>query len=483
MIRRLLAVSTLLVVVVVIVAAVSVTLLRSTPTYSMQAVFASANGLFPGNTVEMIGAPVGTVTKVVNSGDTVLVTLQIQKKYPVPAGVQAALVSPEVLGEPSIELSPGYSGGATMTPDQTIPMSRTSVPVSTDQLLKDIQSFLSQINPHATGDLVTNLSQDLSGEGASLNQLLGNAAGTIQLLAQKGNSLGQLTSSLAQITATLQTRTATISNLIRDYNTVSSIIASHQSQLGTAITDLAGATNQLSGFLGPNLLPLENDVAGVTRVGRTLSRNLSNLDTLLNSTNLLFAAAGRAYDPTRNWLNLNLALPAGATGSLVAGLIRDRLAGICRRLRANHAAGLPASTLQTLATCGNPDSGFFNPLLSVIPAILNTLTSGPGGGLSPSALAAMIAKGDDHDPRGRQHPSAIRHIPDRLFDHLVPGRSFGSFGFLVDVDVDVDADPFQPGRLTTPADAAGHQRSFVGRRARWHGQKFSGRSLKWQACK
>lgn len=411
--RRILAFTAVIVTVAVVIAVLSVTVLRSTPTYPMRAVFASANGLFPGNAVEMLGAPIGTVTEVVNTGNTVLVTMQVEKKYPLPAAVQAALVSPQVLGEPSIEMSPGYTGGQAMAAGTTIPESRTSVPVSTDQLLKDVQSFLSQINPQATGNLITNLSQDLSGQGASLNQLLGNAAGTIQLLAQKGNSLGQLTTSLAQITATLQTRTTTLSDLIRDYNTVSSVVASHQSQLGTAIADLAGATSQLSQFLGPNLVPLENDVAGVTQVGRTVSANLGNLDTLLNSTNLLFAAAGRAYDPTHNWLNLNLASPSGTTASVVSGYIRDRLSGICRRLLANHSAGLPASTLQTLGVCGNPNSGFFNPLLSVIPSILDTLTSGPGGGPSATALAALIAKGMTMIPGAAniQPPTAATTAP------------------------------------------------------------------------
>ncbi|HWD51141.1 MAG TPA: MCE family protein [Acidimicrobiales bacterium] len=411
--RRLLAFGTIVAVVAVVVAVVSVTVLRSTPTYPMKAVFASANGLFPGNSVEMLGAPVGTVTEVVNTGNTVLVSMEVQTKYPVPAGVQAALVSPQVLGEPSIELSPGYTGGNQMPPGHTIPLSRTSVPVSTDQLLKDVQSFLSQVNPQATGSLITNLSQDLSGQGASLNQLLGNAAGTIQLLAQQGNNLGQLTTSLAQITATLQTRTTTLSNLITDYNTVSAVVASHQAQLGTAISQLAGATNQLSQFLGPNLVPLESDVAGVTQVTRTVSSNLGNLDTLLNSTNLLFAAAGRAYDPTQNWLNLNLALPPGTSASVVSGYIRDRLAGICRRLLANHAAGLPAATLQTLGVCGDPNSGFFNPLLGVIPSILNQLTSGPGGGPSATALAALIAKGMTMIPGAAdiQPPAATTPAP------------------------------------------------------------------------
>ncbi|HWD53238.1 MAG TPA: MCE family protein [Acidimicrobiales bacterium] len=411
--RRLLALGVIVAVVAVVIGVVSVTVLKSTPTYPIKAVFASANGLFPGNSVQMLGAPVGTVTDVVNTGNTVLVSMEVQTKYSLPAGVQAALVSPQVLGEPSIDLSPGYTGGPQMPAGKTIPLARTSVPVSTDQLLKDVQSFLSQVNPQATGDLITNLSQDLAGQGGSLNQLLGNAAGTIQLLAQQGNNLGQLTTSLAQITATLQTRTSTLSTLITDYNTVSAVVASHQAQLGTAISDLAGATNQLSQFLGPNLVPLESDVAGVTQVGRTVSANLGNLDTLLNSTNLLFAAAGRAYDPTQNWLNLNLALPPGTSASAVSGYIRDRLAGICRRLLANHAAGLPAATLSTLGVCGDPNSSFFDPLLSVIPSILDQLTSGPGGGPSATALAALIAKGMTMIPGAAdiQAPTAATPAP------------------------------------------------------------------------
>ena len=169
----------------------------------MRAVFASADGLFPGNSVQMLGVTVGTVSAVRNVGDTVLVTMDVadgqDRSRPAP---RPSLVSPELLGEPSIELSPGYTAGPRLAPDATIPEARTSVPVSTDQLLKDLQSFLVQIDPTATGDLVTNLAQDLAGQGPALNQLLGNAAGTLQLLAHKGDDLGQLDGTLARITGT-----------------------------------------------------------------------------------------------------------------------------------------------------------------------------------------------------------------------------------------------------------------------------------------
>jgi len=337
--------------------------------------------------------PVGTVQAVENTGNTVLVTMVIHAGHPLPRGASASLVSPQLLGEPSVELTPGYAGGPALATGATIPLSRTSVPVSTDQLLKDLQSFLSQINPHQTGSLVTNLAEDLDGEGAGLHTLLGNAAGTLQLLAAKGDDLGQLDGTLAQITGTLRSQTSLITTLIDNYDTVSGVVASHSTQLGQAVTDLAAASTQLSDLVTPNLTPIESDVAGITRVGRTVSRNLSSIDQLLSSAVLLFAAAERAFEPKDDWINLNNQLAPGLTAADVAGLLRDQLAGICRRIAANHSAGLPASELSTLETCGNPSSGFFDPLLGLIPEITNALTSGPGGGPSPAALETMFSHG------------------------------------------------------------------------------------------
>ncbi|HEX3947542.1 MAG TPA: hypothetical protein VHW47_07540, partial [Acidimicrobiales bacterium] len=220
------------------------------------------------------------------------------------------------------------------------------------------------------------------------NKLIAGAAGTIQLLADKGDDLGQLNGTLAQLTGTLDSRTAEITQLITDYDTVSGVVAQHGTQLGDAITQLSGASTQLVQLLAPNLSSLEQDVGTVTTVGRTLDRNLGSVDQIVTSATALFSAAERAYDPTYNWLNLNLQLPVGVTGAYVAGLVRDRLAGVCRRIDTNHAAGLSATQLATLQQCGNPGSGFFDPIVDQIPAILDDIAGGqiPSATTSPSAM-------------------------------------------------------------------------------------------------
>ncbi len=129
---------------------------------------------------------------------------------------------------------------------------------------------------------------------------------------------------------------------------MSTTVAQHSGQLNDAITQLAGASSGLVSLLMPNLQPLEADVGTVTTVGRTLDRNLSSVDEILQNGNNLFQGAKRAYDPTYNWLNLNLATAPGVTGAYIAGLLRDRLAGICRRIVANHSSGLSAAVIATL---------------------------------------------------------------------------------------------------------------------------------------
>ncbi len=396
--------------VVAVVSAATLAACNGGGSYSLSAVFANAEGLYPGNAVDVLGVPVGTVTAVTPEGSTVLVSMRIAASHRVPAAVGATLTNPQILGTPSVDLSPGYAGGPVMAAGATIPESRTVVPVSINRLLLDLQQVLHQVDPHAVGGVVQSLSADLAGQGRQLNQLIGQGAGTLQLLADKGNALGQLSGSLAAITGTLREQTGQVSTLLQDYDTVAGVLSANSAPLGQAIDELATMSQDLTAVLAPNVQPLQQDIATITQLGRTLSRNLPTLDQAMAAGVSLFSAAQRAYDPTANWINLNLQLAPGLTAATEVGLIRDRLAGICRRLAANHASSITATVLQTLQTCGNPASGYFDPLLGVIPQLLD---SGSLGGSSPQQLlAAGLARIPGLNPSQRSALSAV--TPEQL---------------------------------------------------------------------
>ncbi|MGH9103564.1 MAG: MCE family protein, partial [Acidimicrobiales bacterium] len=369
---------------------VAVDVSSASATYPVQAVFSRAPGLFPGASVEVLGVRVGTVTSVRNVANEVNVGLAVDRGRPVPRNATASLVTPQLLGEPSIELSPGYTRGPVMRPGTTIPEVRTAVPVSTEQLLKALEHMLRRVNPHGVGNLVTNLARDLKGQGKGLNTLIHGAAGTLRLLATKADDLGQLSGSLAQLTGTLDSRTSQISQLITDYDTVSGVVAQHSAQLGGAITQLSQASTQVVQLLVPNLTSLESDVGDITTVGRTLDRNLTSVDQTLAAATALFTGARRVYTPAHNWLTLNLQNPTGLTATLLAHQIADRLSGICRRVLAHHSSGLSAAQVKTLGTCSTP--GFFTSVVSQTPTLMRANASGktPAETSSPSQ---MLQKG------------------------------------------------------------------------------------------
>ena len=159
---------------VVIVAGVlvGVQVTKGKPTYPINVVYSSAPGLFTGAAVDVLGVKVGSVTNVVNVGNTVHVTLSVNQGTRVPASAFASLVAPQLLGSPDVDLNPGYTSGPYLAPNETIGENHTAVPVSTDEVLKELQRSLSALNPQAVGSLVSNLATDLDGQGQNLNKLI-----------------------------------------------------------------------------------------------------------------------------------------------------------------------------------------------------------------------------------------------------------------------------------------------------------------------
>jgi phospholipid/cholesterol/gamma-HCH transport system substrate-binding protein len=390
-------------------------------TYMVRAVFPSAQSLFSGAAVQLLGVRIGTVTNVQYENGAVDVTMQVNGSQSLPRDVHAALEAPLLLGTPNIDLSPGYTGGPTLTSGSVIPESRTSVPVSTDELLHQMERVLGAVKPQSAKQLVDNLATDIAGQGNEINDLIKGASGTLQLLAAKGTELGQMNGSLAQLTSTLDRHESRLLDLIKAYDTVSQVIAVHQSALAGAIDELSKASAQLASLLSPNTKPIEQDVAVITTLGRTLDRNLANLDQVMSASRKLFAGAHNSFDPLHKWINLNNQLAPGLTTDVLEGLVRDRLAGICRRVLAHHSAGLSAAQKKSLAECGNQYSGYFNPILKLIPKILKG-ESLPGSALSGSSgssgsLGSVIGAGLSKIPGLSQ---AERHAIAKAATSSVP---------------------------------------------------------------
>lgn len=331
--------------------------------------FARGTGLYPGSPVRVLGIDVGRVAEVENVDGHVRVRLRLEDGAAVPADATATIVPLTLLGERYIQLGPAYTGGERLRDGDRIPLARTSVPAEIDELLRGLQDFIGAIDPERAGSVVTNLAALLDGQGEDLNSLIGNAAGTLDLLADKGDDLRAIIASLGDLTETLRGRTDSIESLIRNYDLVAQVLIDNKGDLDATITELDRAATELTDLLVRHRDPLREDVDVLVRTTRTLNANTTYVKSTLESTVKLFAAAQRAYDAETNSLALNNQLNPALTSDIIAGRFRDRIAGLCRRLG--------------IDLCADPASPLLNDLVGLLPGLLADLTSGTPVGAPP----------------------------------------------------------------------------------------------------
>ncbi|HEV7720991.1 MAG TPA: MlaD family protein [Iamia sp.] len=329
--------------------------------YELTARFDRAVGLYAGSKVRVIGIDVGRVTSVEPEGDGVTVTLDIDDDQDIPADATATIVPLSLLGERYVQIGPAYTEGPALEPGDEI--ADTRVPAEFDELLRGLQDVTGAIDPDSASDLITEMATLLDGQGEEISSLLEEGAGAVEIVADKATEIGDIIESLGGLSAALRDRTGSVEELLRNYNLLAEVLVANRNDLDATITQLDRAVVALTGLLERHGQDLPADVEVLTQAGSTLEINIDRLQSTLADTVRLFETAQRAYDPERRMLRVNNQLNQSLTQDLIASRLRDRLAGICRRL------GLPV--------CSDPTSDFFDGLTELLPGLLD-----------PEALAA-----------------------------------------------------------------------------------------------
>ncbi|WCO65012.1 MlaD family protein [Iamia majanohamensis] len=340
--------------------------------YEVTARFDRGIAVYPGSPVRVIGIDVGTVTDVVPEGGRVTITMEIGEDHQIPADATATIVPLSLLGERYVQIGPAYEEGPTLGPGDEI--GRTRVPAEFDELLRGLQDLTGAIDPDAASELVTDLATLLDGQGAQINDLLEDGAGTAELVADKADEIGDIITSLAELSRTLKDRTGSVQELLRSYNLLAEILTENRDDLDATITQLDRAVVALTGVLERHDEQLPADVEVLAGAGSTLGANVDRLQSTLADTVRLFTAAGRVYDPERRVLPFTTATDPTTTTDLITSRLRDRLAGICRRL------GLPV--------CSSPTASFFDDLLEALPDLLDPDARGGQGAEAPAPETA-----------------------------------------------------------------------------------------------
>ncbi|WP_169317046.1 MlaD family protein [Actinacidiphila oryziradicis] len=210
--------------------------------------------------VKVAGVSAGKVTGVKKEGGHIVVSMKIDDDVAGKLGAQpSALIRPTTLlgGNYYVQLSPG--GTDQKYDGSTIPMSRTGIPVELDQVLGALpESARSGIQ----GSLKETDQTLKNGAGTSLNNLLGDAPGT-------------LTPAAKVLTSLQGTRPSQdLSQLVPELDTIAAVATRQNGQLGDILDSLGTVSTALS-----------NERQPVTDALATLPQTLSDTRTGLTALN------------------------------------------------------------------------------------------------------------------------------------------------------------------------------------------------------
>ncbi|HEX3492605.1 MAG TPA: MCE family protein [Streptosporangiaceae bacterium] len=273
------------------------------------AYFSQTIGVYAGSDVRILGVQVGTVNSVQPAGGQVKVTMTIDHGISVPAGARAVVVSPSVVADRYVQLTPAYTGGRQMASGAVIPVSRTATPVEVDELYNSLNKLAVALGPHganahdALSDLIKTGAANLNGNGKALADMIsqfGQAMGTL------GGSAGNLSATIDHLqlfTSMLKSNDGQVRQAEQQLAQVSGYLAADRQNLGAALDDLATALDQIKTFIASNRALIKTNVTRLAAITGTLVKERASLAEALDDAPLAADNLLGAYDPRSHTLD------------------------------------------------------------------------------------------------------------------------------------------------------------------------------------
>ncbi len=353
------------------------------------AYFTNTNGLYTGDEVRILGVAVGTIEAIEPQPNAAKVTFSVDKQYPVPADVQAAILSPSLVSARAVQLVPAYSSGPKLADGATIPLERTAVPVEWDDLRRQLEKLTDSLQPttpggpSALGQFVNTAADNLRGEGDT-------ARDTVIKLSQAVSALGDHSTDIFSTVRNLQLLVSALSSssdLLAAFNTnladVSTVLSDTPGEVADATRGLDGAVNDLRGFVAENREGLGVTFDHLNAITTALNDSRGDVKQVLHIAPSVFSNFTNIYQPAQSAIS----------GILAPVSFADTVQFICSAIQSASREGWEQSSklcVQYLA-----------------PIIKNRQYNYPPLGVNPFVGTAA-------------RPNEITYSEDRLNPHLPP---------------------------------------------------------------
>ncbi|MFC5731308.1 MCE family protein [Nocardioides vastitatis] len=273
---------------VVLLAGVLVNVLSSPKDMkTVTAHFPRAVSVYENTDVRVLGVNIGKVTAVIPAGNSVRVEMEYDASYKIPADAQAVIVTPTLVADRFVQLTPVYDGGAVLANGAEIALPDTGVPVELDRIYASLQTLTRALGPNgvnADGTLDNLLKageKAFDGQGAKGNQMIRDLARAAETFGEGAGPLFETVTYLAEFTKALAENDTLVRAFMEDLTGVSAMLAEESDELEQAVAAVARAVGSVEGFVKDNREALVTDVRKLTRVMRTIASERDNIETAM----------------------------------------------------------------------------------------------------------------------------------------------------------------------------------------------------------
>ncbi|KAA9153520.1 MCE family protein [Amycolatopsis acidicola] len=302
-IRRWARVTAGIVILATMAAAIVVLVRDNTRGRTLTAYFSAAVGIYAGSEVRILGVPVGTVDSVVPQGKQVRVGMTVDGDVAVPANATAAVVTPSLVSDRYVQLSPVYKSGARLADGAVIPADRTAVPVEIDQLFESLDRLTTALGPDgsnkdgALSDLLSSASRDLDGNGAQLGDMIRQLGQAATTLSESRDDVFATVDNLQKFTAMLAGSDEQVGRFADLLSQVSGYLAGERDAFSGALDQLAGALGDIQRFIQDNRGRVKSNVDKLAGTTQLLVNQRNSLSEALTAAPQALDNLLAAYDP------------------------------------------------------------------------------------------------------------------------------------------------------------------------------------------
>jgi phospholipid/cholesterol/gamma-HCH transport system substrate-binding protein len=319
---------------------------------TLTASFPRTVSLYEGSDVRILGVPVGTVESVTPTGTDVTVTMSYDAKHKLPAGAKAVIISPAVVGDRFVQLTPVYTGGRVLEDGAKLSVEQTATPLELDEIYESIDQLMVALGPSganrngALTDLLDSTAENFAGQGKQFHETISNLGELTGTLEGSKEELFGTVREMERFVGALAANDRTVRRFNDSLVQAAELLEGERDDLARALKNLGVAMREVSAFVRENRSALSENIEGLNEVSKVLVKQREALDETLGTAPLALSNLFHTYNPSAGTLDTRTNV-----GANIADLQHDPAMVLCSIL---HQASVPERECNDLLNAALP---------------------------------------------------------------------------------------------------------------------------------